>query len=327
MDKIISSVHELILDHLPLRTTRSPKGWITFDCPICSDNRKRGGLITNGAKISYHCFNCNFRTGWNATSYLGKKYSQLALALGAELPEIHKVKLDLLKYQDLFEEENDFSDFTYAHTKFEPQDLPDNAIKLADLDDDHELVQYCKQRGVYGLYPFYHFPDTFNKRRLIIPFIVNGVIVGWTGRHIAPPDKSTPKYFHVNLPNGFVFNMDKFVETERDIVVVTEGVLDALSIDGVAVLGNTITPEQALLISKLGKRIILAPDLEKSGAELINQAIVLDWEVSFPPWENNIKDANQAAATYGRVATLASIISNATNNKTKIEVMSRLLNE
>ena len=325
MDKIISSVHGLILDHLPLRTTRSPKGWITFDCPICNDNRKRGGVIVSGAKISYHCFNCDFRTGWTPTPHLGKRYTQLAAALGAEANEINQVKLELLKYTDEFEsEDNDYNDYAYNYAKFEPKELPDNAISIEDLDDDHELVVYAKERGIYGLYPLYHFPDFLNKRRLIFPFIYDHNIVGWTGRHIAPPDKNTPKYLHENMPPAFVFNMDKFVDSQREVVVIVEGVIDAIAIDGIAVLGNTITPEQATLISKLGKRVILCPDRDDAGHELIEQALALDWEISFPIWEKDCKDAAEAALRYGRVATLASIIKYATKNKIKTKVKMRI---
>ena len=68
-----------------------------MNCPMCSDKRKRGGLITTGAKISYNCFNCGFTTGWEPNPTLGKKYKDLATILGADQQDIHKVTMDLLK--------------------------------------------------------------------------------------------------------------------------------------------------------------------------------------------------------------------------------------
>ena len=47
-------------------------------------------------------------------------------------------------------------------------------------------------------------------------------------------------------------------------------------------MGNSVTAEQAHLIDRLGKRVILCPDRDTAGKELIEQALELGWEVSFP---------------------------------------------
>ena len=87
-------------------------------------------------------------------------------------------------------------------------------------------------------------------------------------------------------------------EIEKDgtpeVVIVTEGVFDAILIDGVSIQGNSIGAEQAHLISKLGQRVILCPDRDDAGKDLIEQALALDWEISFPPWHAEIKDAADA---------------------------------
>ena len=41
-----------------------------------------------------------------------------------------------------------------------------------------------------------------------------------------------------------MFNIDKYIYSDREIVVVTEGVIDAILIDGVSVLGNTMNDRQ-----------------------------------------------------------------------------------
>ena len=63
-------------------------------------------------------------------------------------------------------------------------------------------------------------------------------------------------------------------------MVVTEGVFDAILIDGISVMGNSVTAEQAHLIDKLDLRVIVCPDRDKAGIELIDQALELGWEVS-----------------------------------------------
>lgn len=324
IDNLVESVHHLLLGNLPVKTSKTPSGWTTMDCPMCSDKRKRGGVITDGAKISYHCFNCNFTTGWSLGPGLGKKYKDLVEKLGASTSDIHTVQMELLKNAEILESNNANIDYVYNLAKFKTIDLPANVFNVEELPENHPVKNYAVERGLLGLYPLLYFDDKLYKQRLVVPFTFNGELVGWTGRHINPPDKATPKYLH-NMQKGFVFNVDRFTDTERDIVIVTEGVFDAILIDGIAVQGNSVSAEQAHLIEKLGKRVILCPDRDKAGKELILQAIELGWEVSFPNWSPEIKDAADAVKRYGRLATVDSIIQNATDNKIKTEVKMRML--
>ena len=160
--------------------------------------------------------------------------------------------------------------------------------------------------------------------RLVVPFMYNNQLVGWTGRHINPPNKETAKYL-LNMQSGYVFNIDKFVDTDREVVVVVEGVFDAILIDGISVLGNGVTAEQAHLIDKLNKRVILCPDRDEAGKDLIDKAIELGWEISFPPWSKECKDAADAVTKYGRLLTLASIVKHASSNKIKNQVKAKML--
>ena len=323
IDFLVEKVHRLLLDNLPIRTSKTPSGWNTMDCPMCTDKRKRGGLITTGAKISYNCFNCGFTTGWEPNPTLGKKYKDLATKLGADQTDIHAVTVDLLKYAEDLETE-DATDYVYNLAKFKQEDLPETATAVDDLPEEHPIRQYAKERGLIGLYPLLYFDESLYKQRLVVPFSYNGDLVGWTARHISPPNKTTPKYLHKMQP-GYVFNIDRFADSKRQIVIVTEGVFDAIMVDGIAIQGNSVGPEQAHLIEKLGKRIIVCPDRDEAGVDLIMQAAELGWEVSFPPWHVDCKDAADAVQRYGRLATVSSIIKHATDNALKIKVKAKMI--
>lgn len=324
LDSVIEQVHHLIVDHLPVRSSRTPSGWTTFNCVMCSDTRKRAGVIVSGPKISYHCFNCHYVTGWSPSPHLSQRFKDLALALGAPQDKVHRAQIELLKHsEDLEDQETE--GYVFSLRKFELVDLPEDVMQVEDLPDDHEVKQYAIDRGLLGIYPLLYFPsDVLYAKRLVVPFTFNGELVGWTARHINPPDKKTPKYLH-EMTSGYVFNVDRFAETKREIVIVVEGVFDAVQIDGVAVLSNHVTAEQAHLIEKLGKRVILCPDRDKAGKELIDEALALGWEVSFPPWHKDVKDAADAVQRYGRLATVASIIKHATSNSVKIKVKANML--
>tara|TARA_Y100001937_G_C6974938_1_gene265065 strand:- start:7 stop:693 length:687 start_codon:yes stop_codon:yes gene_type:complete len=228
-----------------------------------------------------------------------------------------------MKYSEELQTES-ASDYVYNLQKFNTEQIPETAMAVDDLQDGHAVKEYARQRGLLGLYPLLYFDEKLYKQRLVVPFTYNNEVVGWTGRHISPPDKQTPKYLHKMQP-GYVFNIDRFADSKRQIVIVTEGVFDAILIDGIAIQGNSVGPEQAHLIEKLGKRIIVCPDKDKAGIELMLQAAELGWEVSFPPWHIDCKDAADAVQRYGRMATVSSIIKHATNNKLKIEVKAKMI--
>lgn len=324
LDSVIEQVHHLVADNLPIRSSKTPSGWTTFNCVMCSDTRKRAGVIVSGPKLSYHCFNCGYTTGWSPSPYISGKFKDLVLKLGAGPDKLHKVQVELLKHSEELEDQEHDS-YVYSLKKFETVELPDDMIAVEDLPDDHEVKQYAISRGLLGLYPLLYFPsDVLYAKRLVVPFTYNGEIVGWTARHVSPPDKRTPKYLH-KMTSGYVFNVDRFANSKREIVIVVEGVFDAIGIDGISVLGNHVTPEQAHLIEKLGKRIIVCPDRDKAGKELIEEALALGWEVSFPPWHKDVKDAADAVNKYGRLATVASIVKHATTNKIKAQVKAKML--
>lgn len=323
IESLIQSVHNLIMQNLPMRTNRTPSGWHSFDCVMCDDQRKRAGVKQDGAKISYHCFNCGYTTGWVLSPHLGKKYKDLAAQLGAEQNSIHQAQIDLLKHRELLQDA-EVPELIHAHGQFHSVQLPQNACALDQLPSQHELVQYATRRGIMHLYPLLHFDDVAHKRRVIVPFMFGGQLVGWSGRHVAPPDKNTPKYLQNTQP-GYVFNVDAFANSDRTTMIVSEGIFDAILLDGVSVLGNEISTEQAQMINRLQKQVILCPDRDAAGKQLIEQALDLGWAVSFPPWQSDCKDAADAVLRYGRLATVHSVIAHATHNKTKIRVQSKML--
>ena len=237
--ELVEQVHRILMDNLPLNSGKTPSGWVTFDCPMCSDKRKRAGVIQSSAKISYHCFNCQYTTGWEPSPKLGQKYRKLCEALGVSNKDIHKVVLDLMKYSEELEID-DSTEYVYTAASFKTQQLPEETTLVEHLDDGHPVKEYAKQRGLLGNFPLMHINTSLYKKRLVVPFMYNNELIGWTGRHINPPNKETAKYL-LNTQPGYVFNIDRYVESDRDFVIVVEGVFDAILIDGISVLAVSYT--------------------------------------------------------------------------------------
>ena len=106
-----------------------------------------------------------------------------------------------------------------------------------------------------------------------------------------------------------------------------EGPLDAIHIDGVALLGSEIKDQQALLINSLNKQVILIPDRDRAGSKLIEQAIELGWAVSLPEWQEGVNDIGDCVRQNGRLYTLYSIVSEAETNKLKIQLKQKRWNK
>ena len=90
---------------------------------------------------------------------------------------------------------------------------------------------------------------------------------------------------------------------------------------------NAISDDQAEILKQLNKKVIVVPDHDKSGMDIINRAIDLGFHVSIPEWDDDVKDVNDAVIKYGKLPTLLSILQSATNSKIKIEVKRKQLDK
>jgi DNA primase len=98
-----------------------------------------------------------------------------------------------------------------------------------------------------------------------------------------------------------------------------------MCIDGLAVMHNTISDAQARLIRNLGREVIVVPDHDKAGLELIDRALELGWSVSIPDWPTDVKDVNDAVVKFGKLATLLTIMQSRETSRIKIELRKKNL--
>jgi DNA primase len=159
-------------------------------------------------------------------------------------------------------------------------------------------------------------------RRVIIPFYHHGKIVGYTGRKFNQGDP-IPKYFS-NQPEHFMYNQDQLESDDTQPVFIMEGILDAISIGGVATLKNNLTPRQMNLMERTNRRKILIPDRNRAGERLLNRALEQGWEVSIPDWDR-VDDVASATKKYGKLYTMYSIMEFATDDPVKIRTRFNIL--
>ena len=235
---------------------------------------------------------------------------------GIDETQIQRWSLESLQQKDLL----DFTSPTRLRKNhvFKTQQLP-KSVELDTTNPAHNtFTQYLHNRKIdTDKYKFFVTPADKgrNANRIIVPYTYKKKIVGNTSRFL---DNRIPKYLNDQQP-GYVFNVD-VQHPDWQVCLVMEGIFDALSVDGCALMHSTISSEQAELLAQLNKRIIVVPDRDKAGLEICDRALELGYSVSIPTWHADVKDVNDAVVRYGKLPTILSILQNATMSKIKIEM-------
>lgn len=336
---------------LPARR-KSSKGWTSFNAPCCihtgesADTRNRGGIITNGdGSVSYHCFNCNYKTGFKPGRPLGYKFRKLLSWFGASDNDIRQLVISAIRLKDLITITEPAALPEPEAVTYKVRPLPEEAQTFMGILEFYELasrndypqqymdsIKYVSNRKIdMQRYEFFWTPEIDHKLnyRVVIPFKWQGETVGYTARTFV--DGIKPKYYTQHEPD-FVFNTDEQLKDSKFVIVV-EGAFDAMAVDGVAILGNECSEQQADIIDGLGREVIVVPDFDISinkydkkvwpGERLIDQAIEYGWSVSFPVWSETCKDVGEAVERYGKLFVLKTILDNKQHSRLKIELMKR----
>jgi hypothetical protein len=237
------------------------------------------------------------------------KARKLLSWLNVPQEEIERINLESLRHKSIagFLESRQQIDRA-TDLRFEERDLPTDTQELS-----IEATSYLTKRSIDLDYPF--LSKSRPRPGIVIPFTYENQVVGNCTRFL---DDRTPKYLNDMQP-GYVFGTD-LQSDAWNYVLVMEGVFDALSINGLAVLHADVNDAQARLIRSLGKEVIVVPDQDAPGMKLVDRAVELGWSVSMPNWDDGVKDVNDAVIKYGRLGTLLTIMQAREHSKIKIEL-------
>lgn len=355
-------IQKEILNLLPAHKKTSNK-WISFNAVCCqhngesADTRKRGGVLPNpDGSVTYHCFNCGFKTGFYPGRPLNFKFRKLLGWMGADPNTVQRLVMEAMRIKELVPVEERVK-APEVEVSYKPRPLPDNSASMQEwatairmqltYDDNGEVslnqimkvsppqltdaAAYLFKRKIdMKKYDFFLTDETsYNlDKRIIIPFTWKNKTIGYTAR--AMVDGIKPKY-HNSHDANYVFNIDKQLPDAK-FVLVMEGPFDAMSVDGVGVLGNEPSETQADIIEELGRDVIVVPDfdrhIDKKGREvwpgelLVNKAIEYGWGVAFPVWREDpeCKDVADAVKKYGKLFVIKSIIDSVERNPVKIRL-------
>lgn len=296
--------------------------------------------MNSDGSVSYHCFNCGYKASYQPGRHLTFKFRKLLRWFGVDEADIKRLVIEAIRVRELInpkEVKAEDSEPINFSTRSLPRDIVsfDEIKTFLALTDDSFVVEdnvlglthkvdYVAQRFInLDKYKFYITDNTEHSlhQRVIIPFTWQNQTIGWTARAVTGGVK--PKYY-TDCDPGYVFNVDK-QEKDWQFVIVCEGPFDAMSVDGVAVLGSECSEQQAEIIDSLGREVIVVPDKDRAGSKLIASAIEYGWSVSFPLWHTTCKDINDAVIKYGKLFVIKSILAAKETSKLKIELIRKKL--
>lgn len=232
--------------------TRINRGWTNITCPFCDDKTFNGGF--NNAGDYYHCWKCG-----------GHNFKQ-ALARAVNIP-FNEVDILIEQYAG---RNSLLNKLNKKQAKAIKLTLPTNTFTPAER-------KYLKQRnfspkllhekykivggGITGAW----------KYRIIIPLILDGKIVSWTGRSILSKQKinelKIPRYKNLSIeqsvidPKSILYNLDNCIS---QTAVLTEGAFDVMRLgDGFfCSFGTELTQAQIIEIKNRFSKVLIMFDNE-----------------------------------------------------------------
>lgn len=307
--------------------------WESMNCLLCKirgkrpDTKRKAGVIFSGPSFTYRCFRCNSKAHWRPGLYISSAVRELLEVAFVEASVIHKLTVDAIILRDVvdltvFNRSSNFKMLTFKRDILPVGSV--NVFRMLELNPTPQLIQiadYILSRGMIAANATnYYYCDSEKNdlnKRVIIPFYYNNDIVGYTARHINPPNDKTIKYLTKAQP-GYLFNNHHLENFEAEYVLLVEGPFCALSINACGYLGDTPNKRQVGWINSMEKKVVLVADKELSGLPGVKTAIKNGWAVSMPTWDDDIKDPNDAVLRYGAVWTMKNILENLHYGETRI---------
>ncbi len=278
--------------------TRPPSasGWYELKCPLCLDYKCRAGFkFDPSGATAYHCFNCAHVAVFTPGKASFSNKMQQVLTAFSIPPSLSKRVL----FKGFVERQADAE-------QLDPLSEPASAITLPktfrpiDPIRDQQAIQYVVSRGLAVDAANWHVAisaDTRWSNRVIIPvYNQYGTLVFYQGRSFnnskkrweSPPVSKTGVIFNHNCLYGGATS-----------VVVCEGIFDALSVGGVAILGSEFSAYHVKELNKFQGTKIIVPNKDSNGKHLAEQAIELGYSISFPDI-GSCEDLNAALIRYGK---------------------------
>lgn len=314
------TLEDIIREKIPLGIPNE-RGFCNVRCAVCNDYQERGGFKFDGDTTGYSCWNCNARFKYEeGTGKLSRNAREILDSFGIKRETL--TELTSAIFLNLAEKEEDISlDTLNKVSTFTPEvAFPDRTHQL--LSEGHDelqepLLKYLLSRHINPILTRLYFSlDPKMLRRVIIPFWRDGKLIYWQARTIDADVK--PRYLNcVVKKEAVIYGFDRLFSRDDRPLFSTEGVFDAIPLDGISTIGSKLTEAKIEILKKTRRRLIFVIDRDQTGGELARQVLENGWEITFT--DVRTKDINDSITKYGLPFTAYSLVNNATDKADKIK--------
>ena len=297
-------------------------------CPFHSE--KTPSFFVSPSRSTFHCFGCGaggdvitFVMRAENLDYISALES-LCQRVGMEMPRDNDDKSELLRRSRIYDMNREAARFfnamlnadgaTVAQAYLKKRGLSSAAVKHFGLgyapNSFDALRRYMLEKGYRdeelkeaflsgksaktGRY-FDYF-----RNRLMFPIIDNfGNVIAFGGRSL---DDSTPKYLNTSDTPAFKKSRNLFAlnfarNSGYDYMILCEGYMDVIAMhmagftNAVATLGTALTAEQARVLAKYTKKIVLCYDSDEAGQNATKRALPILAEAGLETRVLTVRDA------------------------------------
>lgn len=298
------------------------RGFRTVKCAVCNDYQERGGFKFDGDSVGYSCWNCSERFRYEeGTGKFSRNCRSILEAFGITREELQQVSSSIFFNRgNKSDSEITVKSVTKLKLNTPEVALPERCFRIGH--DDHleiqlPLVQYLLDRKIDPfLYDFRFSLKSEYLRRVIIPFTRDGKIIYWQARAI--DDDVKRRYLNCSMARDAVmYGYDELSRYDDAPLFITEGVFDAIPLNGVCLLGSTLNQSKFEILKRSRRRKIFVFDKDTSGGALGKTVIEHGWEITHV--DDRVNDVNDSIIQLGLPYTIYSLIQNATTSVTQTE--------
>lgn len=306
------TLFQLIQDKIHLGYANE-NGWYNIKGACCNDHSERFGFFHDGIYTSGNCFNCGSKFKYEeGTGKLSKNAKDILEAFGITREDLRELTSSIFLKQV---EDKVISLEAVTKVKLHTPEVafPDRTKPL--LSEGHDelqtpILEYLLARKIDPLeHSFYFSLDPKLLRRVIIPFWRDGKLIYWQARSI--DDGVKPRYRNCEVAkDAIIYGYDVLHSYEVAPLFVTEGVFDAIPLNGICILGSSLNTAKIEILNRTKRRLIFVIDRDRTGGELGKAVLKNGWELTFV--DLRAKDVNDSIIKFGLPFTAYSLIKNAT---------------
>lgn len=298
----------------------SPTGFFNLRCPVCNDHSERGGFKFDGDTTGYSCWNCNSKFKYEeGTGKLSKNAKDILGAFGISREDLRELTSAIFLKPT---EDKEISVESVTKLKLHTPEVafPDRTKPL--LSEGHEefqepILEYLIERKLDPLKTTFYFSlDPKMLRRVIIPYWRDGKLIYWQARTI---DKGVkPRYRNcVVAKDAVIYGYDQLHSYEVAPLFVTEGVFNAILVDGISIMGASLNLAKIEILKRTRRRLIFVRDRDSQGDDLSRQVLEHGWEITTV--DNRVNDINESVQKFGLPFTAWSLLKNARHPSNKLQ--------